>query len=177
MSSSNSQVVFDKMKLRNAHRSFVDAVILEIILPDSQYPRHVLFECLHMAIEDSPSDGNRFPQLLWDAVGDLAVRGAHVIHQSCRLTSSQVTVRFLDVLDGALMPGQKESWSTRDPDISPEHLAFFEATTLSKRASQDTKSYEDVLYPLSKAKTPKNVETFWKLVEEVRFPGPITLVC
>ncbi|KZT41514.1 hypothetical protein SISSUDRAFT_1117652 [Sistotremastrum suecicum HHB10207 ss-3] len=143
------QVLFDKAKIRSAHRSFVDAVVLEIILPDSQYPRHVLFECLHEAIEESPIDGKRFPQLLWDAIGDLAV-----------------TVRFLDILDGALLAGEREKWAPRDPDIPEAHQAFFEATKLSLTTLQDSAVYEPVLFPLTKAKTATNVESFWKLVDE-----------
>lgn len=60
-------------KIREAHRSFIDAIILEMVLPDSTYPPYVLISLLHVAVEECRKEEKRFSQALWDSVGDFSV--------------------------------------------------------------------------------------------------------
>ena len=60
-------------KIREAHRSFIDAILLELVLPDSKYPPYVLMALLHNAVEECRKEERRFSQTLWDAVGDFSV--------------------------------------------------------------------------------------------------------
>ena len=71
----DSEYVFDWTDLRSATESFVDSIIIELCFPRAPYPKAVLYQILHDAIEESPHDAKRFPQALWDAVGDLSVSG------------------------------------------------------------------------------------------------------
>lgn len=68
-----SEYVFDWTDLRSAAESFIDSIIIELCFPRAPYPKAILYQILHDAIEESPHDAKRFPQALWDAVGDLSV--------------------------------------------------------------------------------------------------------
>ena len=61
-------------KIREAHKSYIDAILLELVLPDSRYPPYVLMACLHDAVEECRREEKRFTQALWDSVGDLSVK-------------------------------------------------------------------------------------------------------
>ena len=67
------EMVFDWESLREACKSFLDSIIIELCFPRGPYPKHILFQLLHDAVEESPRDTTRFTQGLWDAVGDLSV--------------------------------------------------------------------------------------------------------
>ena len=69
----DDEIVFDWAGLRDACKSFLDSIIIELCFPRAPYSRQILFQILHDAIEESPKEANRFPQMLWDAVGDLSV--------------------------------------------------------------------------------------------------------
>jgi hypothetical protein len=70
---SDADIVFDWDAVREACKSFLDSIIIELCFPGASYPRHILFQILHDSIEESPKEAKRFPQTLWDAVGDLSV--------------------------------------------------------------------------------------------------------
>lgn len=61
-------------KIREAHKSFIDAILLELVLPGSEYPPYVLVALLHDAVEECRKEGKRFSQALWDSVGDFSVK-------------------------------------------------------------------------------------------------------
>lgn len=68
-----AEYIFDWKDLRQAADSFIDSIIIELCFPHGRYPEAVLYQLLHDAVADSPKDAKRFPQALWDAVGDLSV--------------------------------------------------------------------------------------------------------
>lgn len=59
--------------LKSMHRSFLDSIIIELCLPNSQYTKPIIFQVLHEAVEEAHREAKRFPQALWDAVGDFSV--------------------------------------------------------------------------------------------------------
>lgn len=67
------EYIFDWTGLRGAADSFLDSIIIELCFPQGMYPKAILYRILHDAIEESPREAKRFPQALWDAVGDLSV--------------------------------------------------------------------------------------------------------
>lgn len=71
--SSESGYVFDWSDLRKAASSFLDSIIIEMCFPRGTYPMYILLKILHDAVEEAPRETHRFPQELWDAVGDLSV--------------------------------------------------------------------------------------------------------
>ena len=68
------EYVFDYNNLRKNSDSFLDSIIVELCFPQGAYPKAILYRILHDAVDESPREARRFPQALWDAVGDLAVR-------------------------------------------------------------------------------------------------------
>lgn len=67
------EMVFDWKDLRGAADSFLDSIIIELCFPRAPYPKAILYRILHDAIGESPHEAKRFPQALWDSVGDLSV--------------------------------------------------------------------------------------------------------
>lgn len=68
--------MFDRDALKFACRSFLDSIIIELSFPEAPYPKRILYQILHEAVDESPREAKRFPQELWNAVGDLSVRGS-----------------------------------------------------------------------------------------------------
>ncbi len=64
---------FDRAGLRDACRSFLDSIIIELCFPEGPYPKAILYQILHDAVEEAPKEAKRFPQSMWDSVGDLSV--------------------------------------------------------------------------------------------------------
>jgi hypothetical protein len=67
------EYMFSWEHLKNVHKSFLDSIVVELCLPQSKFPKQILIHILHEAIDETPRDAKRFPQELWDAMGDLAV--------------------------------------------------------------------------------------------------------
>lgn len=64
---------FDWAATKMAYKSFLDSIVLELCFPMDTYPKMILFRILKEAIEEEPKEAKRFPQKLFDTVGDLAV--------------------------------------------------------------------------------------------------------
>ena len=73
-------VQFDWNGLREACLSFTDSIIVELCFPRPSFPRDILFSLLRDAVEETPKETRRFPQVFWDAIGDFSVG---FIIQSC----------------------------------------------------------------------------------------------
>lgn len=71
--------VFDRDALKFACKSFLDSIIIELSFPEAPYPKRVLYQILHEAIDECPREAKRFPQELWNAVGDLSVSHTSLI--------------------------------------------------------------------------------------------------
>ena len=65
--------VFDWTSLKTMHKSFLDSIVVELCLPNSQYSKQIMLQLLEEATTESHKETKRFPQALWDAVGDLSV--------------------------------------------------------------------------------------------------------
>jgi len=66
-------MVFDRDALKFACKSFLDSIIIELSFPAGLYSKRILYQILHEAVDESPREAKRFPQELWNAVGDLSV--------------------------------------------------------------------------------------------------------
>jgi hypothetical protein len=67
------EIAFDWAGLKDACKSFMDSIIIELCFPKQPYPKTILYHILHDAVEESPREAKRFPQAMWDAVGELSV--------------------------------------------------------------------------------------------------------
>ena len=65
-------MVFDWAELREACVSFLDSIVIELCFPRAPYPKVILYQVLRDAVNESPKETKRFPQAMWDAVGDLS---------------------------------------------------------------------------------------------------------
>ena len=65
---------FEKSEIKRMYKSFLDSAIIELCLPGSKFSPQALYFCLHTTQEETPKLLRRCPQLMWDVVGDLAVR-------------------------------------------------------------------------------------------------------
>ena len=65
--------LFDWTSLKTMHKSFLDSIVVELCLPNSRYSKQILLQLLDEAATESPKETKRFPQALWDAVGDFSV--------------------------------------------------------------------------------------------------------
>ena len=65
--------LFDWASLKTMHKSFLDSIVVELCLPNSQYSKQIMLQLLEEATTESPRETKRFPQTLWDAVGDFSV--------------------------------------------------------------------------------------------------------
>ena len=82
---SDPEYMFDWSALREAYKSYVDSIVIELCLPNSQYPKYILARMLEDATQEAPRETKRFPQALFDALGDLAVN-IHAVSTSVSLT-------------------------------------------------------------------------------------------
>ncbi|KAF8578003.1 hypothetical protein K439DRAFT_1621649 [Ramaria rubella] len=130
-------------KIREAHRSFIDAILLELILPDSQYPPYVLMALLHNAVEECRKEEKRFSQALWDSVGDFSV-----------------TVQVLDFIEGPLLGPEGEEW-VRNTSLSKEYNEFLEVQALSDKACQHVESWKSCLRPLIGTRKKSVLDQLW----------------
>jgi hypothetical protein len=76
----NPEYMFDWTALREGYKSYIDSIVIELCLPNSQYPKYILARILEDATQEAPREKRRFPQALFDALGDLAV-SAHALPQ------------------------------------------------------------------------------------------------
>jgi hypothetical protein len=69
----NPEYMFDWTALRDAYKSYVGSIVIELCLPNSKYPKYILARILEDATEEAPRETKCFPQALFDALGDLSV--------------------------------------------------------------------------------------------------------
>ena len=85
---------FDWASLKAMHKSFLDSIVVELCLPNSKYSKQIILQLLDEATTESRKDRKRFPQALWDAVGDLSVGiSAIMLFAHTKLTTGHPTDR------------------------------------------------------------------------------------
>ncbi|EIN11716.1 hypothetical protein PUNSTDRAFT_141986 [Punctularia strigosozonata HHB-11173 SS5] len=146
--SEEQDVSFDWGGLKGAYKSFLDSIILELCLPNSSMPRRILLQILGEAASESPKEAKRFPQALWDAVGDLSVM-----------------VDVLEMLEGPLLGGDSKAWMEEPRQMPEVYSQWEDAQLLSLRASREYKNLEDLVYPLEKTTTKGNLDILWTQID------------
>jgi len=84
------EIIFDWTELREACVSFLDSIVIELCFPRAPYPKVILYQVLRDAVNESPKEAKRFPQALWDAVGDLSASFHSIPQDLPPLKSSHV---------------------------------------------------------------------------------------
>ncbi|KIJ49573.1 hypothetical protein M422DRAFT_246653 [Sphaerobolus stellatus SS14] len=135
-------------KLREIHKSFIDSIVLEMALPNTDYPYWILLSLLHEGTEECKREHRRFNQALWDAVGDFSV-----------------TVEVLDALEGPLMGKEGDGWIRNTP-ISPEYTEFLRRQDLSNRASMDVDSWSSCFKTIVAVKNKETFDRLWRAINQ-----------
>ncbi|TDL26198.1 hypothetical protein BD410DRAFT_895610 [Rickenella mellea] len=137
------KVQFNWNELGAVYKSFVDSIVIELCLPGSPFPLPVLYSSLHDFSVESPKELERFPQAMWDAVGDLAD-----------------AVQVLDLLDGPLLTphGQKAKGLAKVPSD------FEKCQFLSFSALQKVSKFKSFVCPLANLRTKANLDKVWSCI-------------
>ncbi|KAF7980729.1 hypothetical protein HWV62_36739 [Athelia sp. TMB] len=139
--------VFDRDALKAACKSFLDSIVLELAFPEAPYPTAVLYQILHEAADESPRETKRFPQELWDAVGDLSV-----------------TVQLQELLEGPLLGPGAAGWKEQPREMPEEYEKWVDAQMYSEEAAKHVENYQDVIKPITKTKQKAVLDTMWKCI-------------
>lgn len=91
----DQEYVFDWEHLKRVHKSYIDSIVVEIGLPGSPIPKGVLLHILRDAVDETPKDAKLFPQLLWDALGDLSVSLSRALYSSGTRCSGPVILNVI----------------------------------------------------------------------------------
>ncbi|KAL0068782.1 hypothetical protein AAF712_004111 [Marasmius tenuissimus] len=138
---------FDWPRAREVCRSFLDCIIIELCFPRGTYPKAVLYDILRQAVEEAPREARRFPQSLWDAVGDLAV-----------------CVQLQQLIETPLLHPDAKAWKDEERKMPPEYDQWIDAQLFSENASDLYENYKDAIYPLERTKKAEVLANMWKLV-------------
>lgn len=166
----------------------MDSIIIELSFPAAPYSKRILYQILHEAVDESPREARRFPQELWNAVGDLSVRSstlvprvrARVLCWRCWAPSLillplywQVTLEIQELLERPLLGPVAASWKNQPRDMPEEYEKWIDAQIISEKASKNITNYKDIIFPLEVRTKQKHVlESMWKCVNLVSVEQP-----
>ncbi|KAF5370711.1 hypothetical protein D9758_001875 [Tetrapyrgos nigripes] len=142
------QVKFDDQALRGACTSFLDSVIVELCFPRGKYPKAILYQILHDAVEEAPKEARRFPQLLWDFVGDLS--------------DSVLIQQLLE----APLHGEIQKWRDEPRKQTEEYDRWTDAVVASLVAADMFANFKDTVVPLEKTKQADTLTKMWKFINQ-----------
>ena len=160
-------MVFDWAELREACVSFLDSIVIELCFPRAPYPKAVLYQVLRDAVDESPKDAKRFPQVLWDAVGDLSARFRNFIHARCLLIVLQVSVEIQQLLEAPLLGPEGDAWKNSPREMPQDYENWVDAQLYSEQASKEYANFKDIIFPLDKTKNKAVLDNMWKYVNLV----------
>ena len=140
----------------SAHRSLIDATILELVLPHSTHPPHVLFAILSDALSTTPHEEVRkFSQPVVDNLGNLSI-----------------LIEMRNILEGPLLAAGNEGKAWKDaPRRGPEDEvdAFYDAIQKSSTVGPlKANRWRHLVWPLHQTKNETMLKKLWEAVDAVR---------
>ncbi|KAG8757200.1 hypothetical protein FRC14_002271 [Serendipita sp. 396] len=138
--------------INTAHQSFIDAILLELVLPNSRYEAYVLVAALRDALETTPGEESRkFSQRVFDALGNL--------------------VTLVDAKNMLLNPlyGEEGAHWLNSPraEAAVEIDEFFDAIAQSLKASGLYSRWQSCAFPLRKLKDASHLDELWKRINQL----------
>jgi hypothetical protein len=165
----NPEYIFDWTALREAYKSYVDSIVIELCLPNSQYPKYILARILEDATQEAPREAKRFPQALFDALGDLSVN-IYAVSASLSLICqhyNQVALQLQETLEAPFFSPRGKRWRNQSRAM-PEELSWWtEAQSLSEEASRKLGKNLNIIFPLEKTKQNSIVDAMWTRINDV----------
>ncbi|KAG7446329.1 uncharacterized protein BT62DRAFT_968061 [Guyanagaster necrorhizus] len=144
-----SELEFDRAGLKDACRSFLDSIIIELCFPRAPYPKAILYQILHDAVEEAPKEAKRFPQSMWDSVGDL----------------SEI-VRLQDMLEAPLLGPNEKTWKSTNRTMPKAYQQWANAEIMSDKASDKWNTLEPLVHPLSKLQNTTALRNMWMQIQQ-----------
>lgn len=140
----------------SAHRSLIDATILELVLPHSTYPPRVLFAILSDALSTTPHEEIRkFSQAVVDNLGNLSI-----------------LIEVQNMLEGPLLAAGTDGKAWKDaPRKDPEGEvdAFYDAIQQSSTVGPlRGNRWRHLVWPLHQTKNETVLQNLWQAVDAVR---------
>jgi hypothetical protein len=142
----------------SAHRCLIDATILELVLPHSTYPPHILFAVLSDALSTTPHEEVRkFSQAVVDDLGNLSI-----------------LIEMRNMLEGPILAAGKEgkAWiegPRRDPEGEVD--VFYDALQKSSTVGPlKANRWRHLVWPLHQTKGETVLRKLWEAIDEVRPP-------
>lgn len=150
------------------YKSFLDSTIIELCLPGSQFTPQSLYACLNAIESESKKDLKRCPQIMWDAVGDLAVRRLSLLANHAAETVLQEAVRLLDLMETPLLNAEGDLRLGDDPEKPLEFALWDEAQAVSVHAALQYSGFVNLVHPLTNLKDKSTLEKAWDRINAVR---------
>ncbi|TFY80469.1 hypothetical protein EWM64_g3543 [Hericium alpestre] len=150
VSDDSDEMAFDWSGLKNSYKSYVDSIVIELCLPGSTFPKHVLTALLKEAIDEVPKDAKRFPQALWDALGDLSV-----------------AIQLQFIMEAPLAGTDGERWKKIPRDMPDEFKDWLEAQDKSEAVMEALHGNVDFIVPVEVTKKQAVVDKFWRQVDAI----------
>lgn len=131
---------------------------------------------LEDATQEAPREKERFPQALFDALGDLSVRVNAVLAslfltRGCSLLK-QVALQLQEILEAPLLGPQGEQWRKQQRSVPEEFTLWMEAQSLSNEASKRLGNKLGIIFPLEKTMKKEIVNAMWIRINDVRTQFP-----
>ncbi|KAF8502264.1 hypothetical protein F5888DRAFT_1800741 [Russula emetica] len=145
----NPEYMFDWTALRDAYKSYVGSIVIELCLPNSKYPKYILARILEDATKEAPRETKRVPQALFDALGDLSV-----------------ALQLQEILYAPLLGPQGKKWRNQSRAVPEELRLWIEAQTLSEDASRKLGRNLNNIFPLEKMKESRVVDAMWTRIND-----------
>ncbi|KAI0305730.1 hypothetical protein B0F90DRAFT_1700505 [Multifurca ochricompacta] len=146
----NPEYMFDQAALREAYKSYVDSIVIELCLPNSPYPKYILARILEDATQEAPCEKQRFPQAMFDALGDLAV-----------------ALQLQETIEAPLLGPQGEQWRKQSRTMPKEFALWIEAQSLSEEASKKLGNNLSIIFPLENTKESGVVDAIWTQINDM----------
>ncbi|KAI6121718.1 hypothetical protein F5141DRAFT_1091865 [Pisolithus sp. B1] len=142
------EIAFDWGGLKEVCKSFMDSIIIELCFPRAPYPKRILLQVLRDAVDESPREARRFPQKMWDAVGDLSV-----------------TLELQELLESPLLGREGEKLKALSRKMPERYELWQDAQLYSKQASECYDSFKDIINPLGTTKDQAVLDQMWEVVD------------
>ncbi|KAH7888698.1 hypothetical protein F5I97DRAFT_1802780 [Phlebopus sp. FC_14] len=138
---------FDWAGLKDACKSFLDSIIIELCFPKAPYPKRVLYQILHDAVDESPREAKRFPQKMWDAIGELSV-----------------TLELQELLESPLLGPGGAKLKALPRHMPEQYELWLDAQIYSRRASELYANFKDFVSPLERTRDRSVLDNMWSII-------------
>ncbi|KAJ3558020.1 hypothetical protein NM688_g1154 [Phlebia brevispora] len=146
------EYIFDWTQGKIVHKSFLDSIVVKLCFPSPTTPKQVLLHLLNEAVDEAPRDAKRFPQALWDAMGDFSM-----------------AVQFAEILEAPIRGPEGEAWKRefygKRPPKPEDFGAWEDAQLCSLKAIEHYSAFKNMIYPLSEASSKAVLQDLWRFVD------------